>query len=277
MADGCGERALITGALSRFQWRIRRFLCALLLLACCGPGLAPAALCGLDRADETARVAAVHDGDTLRLNDGRRLRLIGLDTPELAGHGQAAQPLAITARDVLRQRLPPGATLNLRYDTERADAHGRVLAHGFFADGGSISAWLLEQGLATWLVLPPDRAYAECYAAAERRARRQRRGLWALPAYQPVAAARLPRDARAYHVVRGVVRQVRMGRDALWLQLDAKVAVRISDDDLPYFRAVPLRDLARREVVVRGWVYAVGDELHIKLHHPANLDWRADE
>ena len=269
MAHGRGERALAQGALFRF----RRHFSALFFLACCGPGLVSATQCGLDRVDATARVASVHDGDTLRLSDGRRLRLIGLDTPELARDGRPAQPLAIAARDALRRRLPAGAALSLRYDSERADAHGRRLAHGFFADGASISAWLLEQGLATLLVIPPDRAYAECYAAAERRARRQRRGLWALPAYQPVAAARLPRDARGYHVVSGMVRRVREGRDALWLHLDGRLAARIGNDDLPYFRDVPLRELARREVVVRGWVYAVGDELHIKLHHPANLDW----
>jgi len=276
VADGCGARAPGSGALARFQAWVRCFSPYFVFFAC-WPGIAPATDCRADRVDETARVASVHDGDTLRLRDGRRLRLIGLDTPELGRDGQADQPLALAARDVLRHRLPSAAMVHLRYDAERKDVHGRTLAHLFFADGASVSAWLLEQGLATLLVIPPDLWNADCYAAAEQGARQQRLGVWALPDYQPIAAASLPRTAHGYRIVYGTVQRVREGRDARWLILDNKVAVRIDRHDLAYFAKVQLNDLARREVEVRGWVYPVGDELHIKLRHPAHLDGRYRE
>ncbi|MEK7321512.1 MAG: thermonuclease family protein [Pseudomonadota bacterium] len=271
MADDRGARARGSGALARFRTWLRR-LFPYFVFFVCWPVIAPAADCPADRVDETAHVDAVHDGDTLRLRDGRRLRLIGLDTPELGRDGQPDQPLAVAARDVLRHRLPADAALRLRYDAEREDAHGRTLAHLFFADGTSVTAWLLEQGLATLLLIPPDLWNADCYAAAERRARERGLGVWALPDYQPVAAACLPRTARGYRVVQGSVLRVREGDAARWLILENQVAVRIDRHDLAYFSQVRLNDLARRPVEVRGWVYPVGDELHIKLRHPAQLD-----
>lgn len=258
-------RARARGALVRF----RRLPC---LLIAAWASAAAAADCAADRIDAHAQVTKVYDGDTVRLRGGERLRLIGLDTPELGRDGGDDQPLAAAARDALRRRLAD-PTLQLRYDSERRDAHGRGLAHAFFKDGGSVSAWLLEQGLATLLIVPPDVWNAECYAAAEHRARAARRGLWALPAYRPVAATELTPPARGYRVVTGRVLRVDAAPEALWLRLEGRFAVRIDNDDLGYFAGVPLRELVRREVAVRGRIYPVDDELHLKLRHPANLEW----
>lgn len=257
------ERAHKPGALSCFCLNVIFWL------------IAPAAAteCVIDRIDATAPIAHVYDGDTVQLGDGQRLRLIGIDTPELGRHGQPDQSLAAMARDALRQRLPRGSVIRLRYDIERHDAHGRRLAHGFFKEGDSASVWLLEQGLATLMIIPPDFLNAECYAAAERRAREARRGLWSLPEYQPVAADALPRDAQGYRVVRGQVLKAHATPQAFWLHLEAQVAVRIAHDDLPYFSSIPLHEAVGREVVVRGWVRAVGESLHLTLRYPTHLEW----
>lgn len=270
MTVGCGERAHARGALSHLRCLLRRLPYLLALFGT--PALAVPA-CPADRSDAKALVAHVYDGDTLLLRNGRQLRLIGIDTPELGHDGAPDQPYAADARDALRQRLPDQARITLRYDVERQDMHGRTLAHGFFADGGSISAWLLDQGLATLLILPPDTWNADCYAAAERRAREARRGIWASPDYQPAASASLPVSTRGYRVVKSRVLGLHEAKEVLWLRLEGRFSVRIDKDNLPAFAAVPLRELLRREVVVRGRVYPVGGELHLKLHHPANLEW----
>jgi endonuclease YncB( thermonuclease family) len=127
----------------------------------------------------------VHDGDSVRLADGRALRLIGIDTPELARDGRPDEPLARAARDRLRELLrDSGMRLELRFDREREDHYGRLLAHAYLPDGRSIAAELLAEGLATQLVVPPNEASWTCFRQAERVARRARLGLWALPGYQ---------------------------------------------------------------------------------------------
>jgi endonuclease YncB( thermonuclease family) len=73
------------------------------LLLCAIPSLA-APLCPADHIDEQVRVASMPDGDTLRLSDGRRVRLIGINTPEVAHDGRPAEPLAEEAHALL-QRL----------------------------------------------------------------------------------------------------------------------------------------------------------------------------
>lgn len=242
------------------------------VLSFCGPAIA-VPVCAPDHVDITTHVADVYDGDTVHLDGGARLRLIGLDTPELGRDGASDQPFAAAARDALRRRLAGDATLQLRYDTEREDVYGRTLAHAFFADGDSVAAWLLEQGLATLLVIPPDTWNVDCYASAEHRARAAKRGLWALPDHLPTTADALAPATHGYRVVRGRVLRVHDALHAVWLGLPGRFAIRIDRDDLGYFAAVPPHELVRRDVVVRGLVYPVGKELHLRLRHPANLDW----
>ena len=74
-------------------------LCCFVLLVGGAPSRALAAVdCPADRIDEYVEVADVHDGDTVRLVDGRKLRLIGFNTPELARDESPAEPLATEAR-----------------------------------------------------------------------------------------------------------------------------------------------------------------------------------
>jgi endonuclease YncB( thermonuclease family) len=61
--------------------------------------------CAADRIDELARVARVHDGDTVVLHDGRKLRLIGINTPELPREDSPGQPFAQEARAALATLL----------------------------------------------------------------------------------------------------------------------------------------------------------------------------
>lgn len=267
-----GVRAGASRALAHLRRPLSKVY--LLALSFCGPAMA-APVCAPDRIDVATHVAGVYDGDTVYLDGGTRLRLIGFDAPEFGREGASDQPFAAAARDALRRRLAGNAIVGLRYDAERKDAHGRTLAHAFFADGDSVTAWLLEQGLATLLVIPPDVWNTECYAAAERRARVAKRGVWALPDYLPVAAEALAPATRGYRAVRGRVLRIHDASRAVWLALPGRFAIRIDRADLGHFAAVPLHKLYEREVVVRGLVYPVGEELHLRLRHPAQLDWPA--
>ncbi len=127
---------------------------------------------------EQAQIKRVIDGDTVQLSDGRHLRIIGIDTPELGRDGRADQPLAREAKAYVERLLPMGSSVGLAYDNERFDRHGRTLAHLLRSNGEPLAVALLENGYARTLVIPPNNRQAACYAAIEARARQQRRGIW---------------------------------------------------------------------------------------------------
>ena len=158
--------------------------------------------CGPDRVDEKVQYTYVYDGDTIELKDGRKLRFIGINTPEIGHNESPPQPYAVKARKVLISLLAHNKTLQLRFDAERHDKYNRLLAHVFLSDGSSVAARLLEQGLATTLVIPPNVWNQTCYSEIEHKAMAQKKGLWSLPEYQPVDAAKLTSN-HGYQIVRG--------------------------------------------------------------------------
>lgn len=146
-----------------------------------------AALCGCAERDSgadparaprdttTARVTKNTDGDTLRLSGIGRVRLIGVDTPEVYGgvecYGREAS--AFTERV-----LPPGTRVRYRLGVEPRDRYGRALAYVWLSDGRFYNLMLVERGYAQVLTIPPNVDYADRFVAAQRRARAAERGLW---------------------------------------------------------------------------------------------------
>src|SRR3954465_2162256 len=115
------------------------------------------------------------DGDTLWLSDIGKVRLIGIDTPEVFGRaecfGHAAS--AFTARV-----LPPGQTVRSRLGVDPRDRYGRALAYLYLEDGRMFNELLAELGYATPLTIPPNVDFADRFVAAAKRARDAHRGLW---------------------------------------------------------------------------------------------------
>ncbi len=226
-----------------------------IVVASIGPLWAATPGCQVRRYDETVGVRQVHDGDTVWLADGRRLRIIGLDTPELGRDGLPAQPYAKMARKVLRSLLRPDARLRLRYDVERRDRYGRLLAHAYLMDGRDVAAVLLRRGLATVLVVPPNLVQVPCYSTAETVARDAGQGIWSLPAYRSVPVARLGRRDTGFHLLTGRVRRVVRRGQGWWLIMAGIVVIHIRDADLANFTHFDPRTLVGREVAARGWLH----------------------
>jgi endonuclease YncB( thermonuclease family) len=267
---GIKERARRKRALSCFQLAI-----LLGAWSCSIPPASPAEArpaCGADHIDQHVQVTYIYDGDTVTLQDGRRLRLIGVDTPELGRDGKPDQPFSVAARDALRALLKKRPELDLRLDHTRHDVHGRLLAHAFLADGSSLSAWLLERGYATLLIIPPDDWNVACYQTAERRARADKVGIWALPEYHAIASTRLQKTARGYHLIKGRITHIGKSAHSLWLDLEGKVAARIDRQDLRYFPARSWDELLHKQVIARGWLYPYHDEMQLRLRYPTDLE-----
>ncbi|WP_323846254.1 thermonuclease family protein [Microbulbifer magnicolonia] len=214
-----------------------------------------AADCGYRQADERAALDRVLDGDTLVLGDGRHLRLIGVNTPELARRGRAAEPLAREARDFSRRFLA-GGDLHILYDRDRRDRHGRTLGHVYNHRGESLEAALLSAGLAFHIAIAPNLTLAECLAQREASARRRGRGIWA-PGVWPVkrAADVQPGDG-GFVLLRGTVREVDRNR-YLWLELDGPVALRLplAEGSQPGDSGqLSRRDWQGAQIEVKGWL-----------------------
>jgi micrococcal nuclease len=140
---------------------------ALLGLQACGGGTgsaaAQAAPCVVER---------VADGDTFSCRDGRRVRLIGIDTPEVE-QGESAR----RARAALSRLAPPGTPVRLEGDVAPRDRYGRELAHVW---NGSrlVNEALVLEGWAMLYTVPPNVKYAERLERAHKQARAAGAGLW---------------------------------------------------------------------------------------------------
>jgi len=149
--------------------RIALAVCTVLAaLAACGAGG--------DRPAGTVTVARIVDGDTLDLADGRTVRLVQIDTPEL-GSGDCYSRKAAA---VLAELVPRGASVTLEADPhlDRVDRYGRLLRY-VRRGGTNVNLELVRRGAATVWFYQGDRGrYADALLRAAREARDARRGLW---------------------------------------------------------------------------------------------------
>jgi len=229
--------------------------------------------CGADRIDEHVTVERLIDGDTVKLHDGRKIRFIGINTPEIGHRGAPSQPLASVARDMLQTLLEKsGQAIGLRYDAERHDRYGRGLAHVYLSDGSSVEAHLLERGLATILPIPPNVWNLPCYQTTEQRARMARRGIWALPEYQPVHATQLSQSDIGMRLITGKVTASHLLKGDLWLTLDNTLLLHIGRRDRSYFPVTFADEISGRTVIARGRLYFAEGALRMQIRHPATLE-----
>jgi micrococcal nuclease len=125
---------------------------------------------------ETAVVASVYDGDTLSLRDGRRVRLLQIDTPEL-GSGECYSRAARTA---LLSLAPIGKPVVLELDPalDRTDRYGRILRY-VKRNGVNVNVELVRRGAAAPYFYRGDRGrYAVILFRSAQRARVSKLGLW---------------------------------------------------------------------------------------------------
>ncbi len=212
---------------------------------------ASAAACPTPSSPETVRVARVVDGDTLKLADGRSVRLIGVNAPELAHHGRSEEPFAVAAQRRLQELVAANdGEVGLVIGRQGKDKYGRTLAHTYDARGNNLESRLLAEGLGYLVAIAPNTDLAACQQAAEREARGAKRGLWKK---SPVQTAEQLHDS-GFAVVRGRVRQVQRNRGGLWIDLDGPLVLRIEARLVRGFDDATLRDLEGRQVEARGWV-----------------------
>jgi len=133
----------------------------------------------------------VVDGDTLELASRERVRLIGIDTPEMHMSDKLYRQAQSSKSDIqtimrlgeeaykFTRNLVEGKRVRLEFDVERYDKYGRLLAYVYLNnDGTFVNAKIIQQGYASLLTIPPNVKYAGLFRTLYNEARENNRGLW---------------------------------------------------------------------------------------------------
>jgi endonuclease YncB( thermonuclease family) len=125
--------------------------------------------CGDERArpPQAALVVQVVDGDTVVLAGGIKVRVLGIDAPEMEKDGHPADFLAHKAKATLAE-LTLDRTVGLEYDRLRYDHYGRLLAYLWLSDHTLVNAELVRRGLARVYFIAPNLRYQKDLLAAHR-------------------------------------------------------------------------------------------------------------
>jgi micrococcal nuclease len=119
----------------------------------------------------------VVDGDTVILRDGRHVRYIGINSPEVAHNGLTGEPFGEAGR-VYNRNLVKDESVRIEFDREKRDAYGRWLAYLYLRDGRMVNQLMIEKGLAYCLFRAPNQRHTRMLLSAQRRAMQANVGIW---------------------------------------------------------------------------------------------------
>lgn len=130
----------------------------------------------------TLKVVSIHDGDTLNaigIEDSQKykVRLMGVDTPEVNFDENTQGEVSIKARDALRTLIPEGSIFSVSNDSQ-VDKHGRILGR-LLKDGIDINKEMLTQGWGViYFIYPFEKRVVSEYSKAAKDAFENKRGLF---------------------------------------------------------------------------------------------------
>jgi len=129
------------------------------------------------------KVTRVIDGDTIEIEGGKKIRYIGINTPELH---DPRKPIQCYGKEAMEEnkRLVEGKTVELQKDISETDKYGRLLRYIFLYDPSASSSplfvnnYLINEGYAYASTFPPDVKYADIFSNSQKQAMDNRKGLW---------------------------------------------------------------------------------------------------
>lgn len=263
---------------------LKRLLVTSFTLAALAASPALAQICETLEPGPSGRVVSVSDGDTLDLDSGLTVRLVGIQAPKLplGREGFQAWPLGDEAKALL-ETLTLGKTVALHYGTVNRDRHGRALAHVMVEnDDGPVwvQSEMLKAGLARVYSFPDNRLCVEALYEAEGQGRADRRGIWRDPYYAIRDGARpetiIDRE-NGYELVEGRVLNADRVGSRVYLNFGRywkeDFTVVIESAGLRLFEREGTDPLAleNRLIRVRGWV-GVEDGPRMEVTHPEQIE-----
>ena len=235
-------------------------------------------------------IVSIEDSETLRLADGRKIRLLGTLGPRAPlSAQQGTRPNATVwqpeqnAQEALR-KLVEGRDVALAFDHRRQDRYGRWLAHVFVWHNGHrfwVQGELLAHGHARAYVLPGNTACVTELIAHEQQARVRARGLWRHRHYRilkPEPAGWLVGKRRHhFEIISGTVADIAIVKSNIYLNFGdnwrTDFTAALSKRALlgTRFSLADIIALKGQRVRVRGWIERKNGP-YIKLAHPELIE-----
>lgn len=224
------------------------------------------------------RVVKVVDGETLFLDDGVQVRLVGIQAPKLplGRRNFKTWPLAGEAKQVL-ETLTLGRQITLSYGGQRLDRYGRALAHLHRDDGLWIQERLLHMGLARVYSFRDNRAMVPEMLAAEQTARAAKLGIWGHQWYRIWQQENLRAGVEGFQLIEGIVLNSALVRGRIYLNFgqdwrqDFTITVQPRDRRLFDRAGFDYQGLAGHRVRVRGWLKHYNGP-SIEASHPEQIE-----
>jgi len=214
------------------------------------------------------QVAHVIDGDTFAATSGERIRLLGINAPEIAHDREPGQPGGPEAKQRLAS-LISGKSVELLVDRDDHDNYGRLLAQVYLHDGSWINAKLVREGYAHVYTFAPNFRWSKELLQAEAEARRNQLGIWATPRFRVLPASDVGRQhVGQFRIVEGASSHVgtwsfRMG--SLTVTIPRKYRQQ-------WFASQPL-PIAGQHVLIRATIRVSSNGgLFAALHSPYDME-----
>jgi micrococcal nuclease len=147
--------------------------------------------------EEWLKVSSVQDGDSITLEGGRRVRYLGIDSPERGGPGKGEYLAEEAYR--FNRHLALGKEIRLEYDAERQDRYRRLLAQVYLKNGLWVNGEMIKKGLAHVLFQAPNGQKFEELLKRQREALDDRRGIWNKALEETDSGYRGQRMTRKFH------------------------------------------------------------------------------
>jgi len=214
-------------------------------------------------------VKTVFDGDTVQLKDGRKIRLVGINTPEVAHRNSGAQEGGNAAKEWLTKMLM-GKKVRLEFAEQKQDKYKRYLAHLFTEDGLHINLELVRLGFASVNIFPPNTAYVDDLLKASNLAEKKQLGLWQYDSYAIKSVQELNLNNKyGWQRIVGKVIQIKYTRKSVYLLMSKTFKLRIKKQFLHFFGNID--ELKGKTIEARGWVNKSKNQMLMHIKHPSVL------
>lgn len=214
-------------------------------------------------------VTKVYDGDTVLLSNGEKIRLLGINAPEVEGRRKAGQPGGEEAKQWLKKLLDK-KKVRKEQDIDKKDKYHRVLAHLFTKDDTHINLELVQHGLASVNIHPPNLKYADKLFKAEQSAEHSKLGIWQRKAYFPKRVSELNRgNYKGWQRVIGTISKIKHSRKYIKLVYSEHFELMIKKNLVPLFPDI--ENYLNHSVESRGWINKRKNHYVMFIKHPYQL------
>jgi endonuclease YncB( thermonuclease family) len=223
--------------------------------------------------DGVAVVSHVVDGDTVILEGGEKIRLIGINAPEQETDQKSAEPYALEARLALSE-LVENIEVKVIPGTEIYDRYGRTLAYLELRDGTDIQEKLISRGYAVVIAFPPNIERIERYLKVESAARSQYAGIWESSKSIIDLDQTDPVISTGFKIVHARVTGLTRSKYGLHFKLGVQLDMSISHEAWSEYWTDQLPEkLVGRKIETRGWVIKRKNNYGMAVQHPSMINF----